>query len=228
MHAATSGGVASGVRVLAALQAERHRTPADPRVSVQAVGGRSPPSRRLATGDGYPVTTTGRIVAALLMLGGISLIGAITATLRSDRGAGGRGGQQPSGHRGHIEDLRGEIRALREELASAARSLPTAGSGTQEVGNPVLRSVLLDLHVTVAAASDAAVMRRLCGSTPRPSTNNTGRGDPRADRLVERLGPSGCQLPAHRGEPLKISTIPPAQSTPCWPGLRFDAWSAPQ
>lgn len=34
-------------------------------------------------GDTYPVTTTGRVIAALLMIGGISLIGVITATVAS-------------------------------------------------------------------------------------------------------------------------------------------------
>lgn len=34
-------------------------------------------------GDMYPVTTTGRVIAALLMIGGISLVGSITATIAS-------------------------------------------------------------------------------------------------------------------------------------------------
>lgn len=34
-------------------------------------------------GDLYPVTVTGRVIAALLMLGGISLVGVVTASLAS-------------------------------------------------------------------------------------------------------------------------------------------------
>lgn len=31
----------------------------------------------------YPVTTTGRVMASLMMIGGISLVGSITATIAS-------------------------------------------------------------------------------------------------------------------------------------------------
>ncbi len=34
-------------------------------------------------GDTYPITTTGRVVAAFLMLGGIAVLGVVTATLAS-------------------------------------------------------------------------------------------------------------------------------------------------
>lgn len=69
-------------------------------------------------GDMYPVTTTGRVIAALLMIGGISLVGSITATIASwivqtvavDDAA------SAAVTAAHINDLRTEIAALRDEL----------------------------------------------------------------------------------------------------------------
>jgi voltage-gated potassium channel len=69
-------------------------------------------------GDMYPVTTTGRVMASLMMIGGISLVGSITATIASwivqtvsidDQ-------KQDAVTAAHIEDLRGEIAQLRELL----------------------------------------------------------------------------------------------------------------
>lgn len=121
VYAATSAALLVYVASLAVLQAER----TDPNASItsfgQAVWWAITTVTTVGYGDGYPVTTTGRIVAALLMLGGISLIGAITATFASwivERVAAEDSSHQAA-TAGHIEDLRGEIRALREELASS-------------------------------------------------------------------------------------------------------------
>jgi len=69
-------------------------------------------------GDTYPVTVTGRVIAALLMIGGISLIGVITATVASwivDRVS-----EEDSANRAatasQMEDLRYEIRQLSVQL----------------------------------------------------------------------------------------------------------------
>jgi voltage-gated potassium channel len=69
-------------------------------------------------GDVYPVTNTGRVIAVLLMVGGISLVGVVTASLASwiiQRVA-----EQDALHQAvtvaHIEELRGEIRALGQQL----------------------------------------------------------------------------------------------------------------
>nr|MDT0526509.1 two pore domain potassium channel family protein [Streptomyces sp. DSM 41633] len=78
--------------------------------------------------DMYPVTTTGRVIAALLMIGGISLVGSITATIASwivqtvavDDAA------SAAVTAAHINELRAEIASLREELRSPA----VEGSGT--------------------------------------------------------------------------------------------------
>jgi voltage-gated potassium channel len=69
-------------------------------------------------GDVYPVTNTGRIIAVLLMIGGISLVGVVTAALASwiiDR-VTEEDTLLQAATVAHIEDLRNEIRALGKEL----------------------------------------------------------------------------------------------------------------
>ena len=69
-------------------------------------------------GDVYPVTNTGRIIAVLLMIGGISLVGVVTAALASwiiERVSEEETVIQTA-TAAHIEELRGEIRELSEEL----------------------------------------------------------------------------------------------------------------
>jgi voltage-gated potassium channel len=69
-------------------------------------------------GDVYPVTDTGRVIAVLLMIGGIGLVGVVTAALASwiiERVA-----EEETAIEAvtvaHIEELRSEIRALGKEL----------------------------------------------------------------------------------------------------------------
>jgi voltage-gated potassium channel len=74
-------------------------------------------------GDVYPVTNTGRVIAVLLMLGGISLVGVVTAALASwiiERVSEEETAVQTA-TAAHIEDLRGEIRELSEELRGRAQ-----------------------------------------------------------------------------------------------------------
>ena len=69
-------------------------------------------------GDVYPVTNTGRVIAVLLMIGGISLVGVVTATLASwiiQRVAEEESLSQAATV-AHIEELRSEIRGLAQEL----------------------------------------------------------------------------------------------------------------
>ena len=69
-------------------------------------------------GDTYPVTATGRVIAVLLMIGGISLIGVITATVAS--WIVERVSEEDSANRAatasEMEDLRDEIRQLSVQL----------------------------------------------------------------------------------------------------------------
>ncbi|WP_428342388.1 potassium channel family protein [Mycobacterium sp.] len=69
-------------------------------------------------GDVYPITNAGRVIAVLLMIGGISLVGVVTAALASwiiQRVAEEETLLQAATV-GHIEELRSEIRALGREL----------------------------------------------------------------------------------------------------------------
>ena len=69
-------------------------------------------------GDRYPTTTTGRFVAVALMLGGIALLGVVTATLASwlvERVTTAVDDDQTL-TRAHVEDLASEVRQLRAEL----------------------------------------------------------------------------------------------------------------
>ena len=69
-------------------------------------------------GDVYPITNTGRIIAVLLMIGGISLVGVVTAALASwiiERVSEEETVIQTA-TAAHIEELRGEIRELAQEL----------------------------------------------------------------------------------------------------------------
>lgn len=69
-------------------------------------------------GDLYPITVTGRIIAVLLMIGGISLIGVVTASLAS--WIVQRVAETDSANRAataaQIDELRSEVRALAEGL----------------------------------------------------------------------------------------------------------------
>lgn len=69
-------------------------------------------------GDVYPVTNTGRIIAVMLMIGGISLVGVVTAALASwiiQRVAEEETVVQAA-NVAHIEELRREIRELSQQL----------------------------------------------------------------------------------------------------------------
>ncbi|GAA2019878.1 potassium channel family protein [Nakamurella flavida] len=69
-------------------------------------------------GDHYPVTTTGRFVAAALMVGGIALLGVITATLASwmvERVREGNDADQAA-TRSQIDQLTARIEDLHREL----------------------------------------------------------------------------------------------------------------
>jgi voltage-gated potassium channel len=69
-------------------------------------------------GDVYPITNTGRVIAVMLMIGGISLVGVVTAAIASwiiERVAEEETVMQAATV-AHIEQLRNEIRALGKEL----------------------------------------------------------------------------------------------------------------
>lgn len=69
-------------------------------------------------GDCYPVTNTGRVIAVLLMIGGISLVGVVTASLATwiIQRVSETDTANLAATEAHIDELRKEIRELREEL----------------------------------------------------------------------------------------------------------------
>ncbi|MFN3001653.1 potassium channel family protein [Mycolicibacterium wolinskyi] len=109
------------VASLAVLQAERGAPDAHITDFGDAVWWAITTITTVGYGDMYPVTTTGRVIAALLMIGGISLVGSITATIASwivqsvtvDETA------TAAATAAHINQLRAEIASLREELRGA-------------------------------------------------------------------------------------------------------------
>ncbi|GGF28823.1 potassium channel family protein [Williamsia phyllosphaerae] len=83
IYTAASAVLLIYVASLAILEAERSRGDAVITTFGDAVWWSITTVTTVGYGDYAPVTTTGRIIAALLMIGGISLIGIVTATLAS-------------------------------------------------------------------------------------------------------------------------------------------------
>lgn len=69
-------------------------------------------------GDFYPVTVTGRVIAVLLMIGGISLVGVVTASLATwiIQRVSETDTVNQAATVAHIDELRNEIRELTEAL----------------------------------------------------------------------------------------------------------------
>jgi voltage-gated potassium channel len=69
-------------------------------------------------GDVYPVTNTGRVIAVLLMIGGISLVGVVTAALASwiIQSVAVEETASQAATAAHVDELRSEIGKLAQEL----------------------------------------------------------------------------------------------------------------
>ena len=111
-------------------------------------------------GDRYPVTTTGRFVAATLMVAGIALLGIVTATLASwlvERVAEATDGEQAV-TRAEIENLTVEVRRLADELAARSSKLGAAEPLGEDHG-VVGRSRIGEAGLAARRASIAASVR---------------------------------------------------------------------
>lgn len=117
------------VASLAVLEAERGLPEADIQSFGQAVWWSVTTITTVGYGDLTPVSTTGRVIAVFLMIGGISLVGSITATLASwivqrvsDDDTEGRAVTTAHIDRllGEINDLREDVRRLRAEARDTA------------------------------------------------------------------------------------------------------------
>jgi voltage-gated potassium channel len=119
----------SGIAALAVLDAERRA----PQANITGIGDALWWSLTTMTtvgyGDLFPVTTTGRLVGAGLMLGGIALLGVVTATIASwlvDRVAQ-EDQREHAATREQVAELLEEVRALRDDLV-----VPTQREATDE------------------------------------------------------------------------------------------------
>jgi voltage-gated potassium channel len=121
-----AGGAAllAFVAALAVLDAERHSTHANITDFPTAAWWAVSTMTTVGYGDHYPVTAAGRLAAVGLMIGGIALLGAVTATLASwlvDKVA-----EEATS----TDELRVEIAGLRDEI----RQLVAKGAGQQGAG----------------------------------------------------------------------------------------------
>jgi voltage-gated potassium channel len=113
------------VGALAVLDAERHASSANITDFPTALWWSLTTMTTVGYGDHFPVTGEGRLAAAGLMVGGIALLGAVTATLASwfvERVAEETTSNEEL--RQEIVSLRTEIRALADRLGSGPTTQP--------------------------------------------------------------------------------------------------------
>ena len=114
---------------LAMLQAERNAPGATIRTFGDALWWSITTVTTVGYGDVVPVTATGRMVAVALMIGGVSLLGVVTATLASwiIQRVSEEDATKQAVTVAHIEELREEIRRLAQAQAQAAYGEPDGG-----------------------------------------------------------------------------------------------------
>ncbi len=108
---------------LAVLDAERHAENASITTFGDALWWTMTTMSTVGYGDRYPVTAEGRLVAALLMIGGIALLGVITGTIASWLVEKLRGAEEAE-----LETAQ-ELRNLRAEIAELRAELGARGTG---------------------------------------------------------------------------------------------------
>lgn len=126
LFAASSTALLLFVASLAMLDAERESPGALITTFPQALWWAFVTITTVGYGDLYPVTETGRFIAAGIMLGGIALIGVVTATLASYIVERVTQHDEYSESRIHeqVRDLTDEIRQLRAELRENTETAP--------------------------------------------------------------------------------------------------------
>jgi len=89
-------------------------------------------------GDVTPVSSNGRIVAAALMVAGVSVVGVVTATLASwiVQRVAEEDNATEAVTAAHIAELRDEIRKLTEAVSGSATDEPRPAYGEPGVGGP--------------------------------------------------------------------------------------------
>ncbi|AZZ56840.1 ion transporter [Rathayibacter iranicus] len=129
LFAASSTALLVFVASLAMLDAERESPGALITTFPQALWWAFVTITTVGYGDLYPVTGTGRFIAAGIMLGGIALIGVVTATLATYIVERVTQHDEHSESRTHeqVRALADEIRQLRAELREHAETTPICG-----------------------------------------------------------------------------------------------------
>ncbi len=115
------------VASLAMLETERHVVGAKITTFAEALWWAAATVTTVGYGDYQPVTNTGRLIAVTLMIGGIALLGVVTATLASwlvQRVAEEDEANQAA-TRAQVADLTAQIAALRTELISGRNVVPS-------------------------------------------------------------------------------------------------------
>lgn len=118
IYTAASVSLLSLVAALAALDAERHAPEATITTFGDALWWALVTITTVGYGDLYPVTVTGRVVAILLMIGGVALIGVVTATLASwiVSLVTEESTQEEAVTRAQVEQLRHQVERLTETI----------------------------------------------------------------------------------------------------------------
>lgn len=118
VYTVASATVVVYVASLAELQAERRDAHATITTLGKALWWSITTITTVGYGHEYPITTTGRIIAAMLMIAGMTLLGMITATLASlmVRRVAVEGSANEALTAAHVAQLRHEIHALRNQI----------------------------------------------------------------------------------------------------------------
>ena len=119
LYVGFGSGIVAYVAALAALQAERYAEGASITSFGDAMWWALTTMTTVWYGDTYPVTTSGRVVGALLMITGVALLGVVTATLASwlvERVTDADDAEDERREAAEREELRAEIAALRAQV----------------------------------------------------------------------------------------------------------------
>ena len=110
---------------LAVLDAERRAPGSNIHTFGEAIWWAFVTATTVGYGDYYPVTSVGRIWAVGLMVGGIAIVGTVTATVSSfviEKAAAGRDDDEAS--------TRGQVRALAQQIAALGETLTAPAAET--------------------------------------------------------------------------------------------------
>ncbi len=119
LYVGFGSGIVAYVAALAALQAERYAEGASITSFGDAMWWALTTMTTVGYGDTYPVTTSGRVVGALLMITGVALLGVVTATLASylvELVSDADEAEDERRETAEGDELRAEIAALRAQV----------------------------------------------------------------------------------------------------------------